>query len=261
MHPIFMHIGPLTIHTYGVLAALAFVAALFLATREARRKGIDPERITDLCLYILIAAILGARLLEVIVEWRYYSQNPAEMLMVWKGGLVFYGGFIGATAVSVLYLRRHSLPVWKVGDALAPSIAIGQAIGRIGCFFAGCCHGAPTNLPWAVTFTDPDSLAVLNVPVHPTQIYESIGTAVLFVLLWSFRKRVRFDGQLFWSYVLGYSVLRFVLEFFRGDIDRGFVALGPLTLSTSQLIALAAFTASIAAFAVMSRAAGKQAST
>lgn len=259
MHPVLFKLGPLTIHTYGVLIALAFLAGMFLAAREGKRKGLDPEKVMDLGLYILIAAIVGSRLLQVAVEYRYYLAHPIEIVEIWKGGLVFYGGFIGALFTAVWYLNKHSLPVWKVGDALAPSIALGQAIGRLGCFSAGCCYGAPTSLPWGVTFTDPDSLAVLGVPVHPTELYESFGMFLVFLGLWLYRKKAKFDGQLFWLYVLCYSVLRFLIEFVRGDIDRGVLHVASFELSTSQAIAIAAFLTAVVMLSKLKSAARKKA--
>jgi len=241
MHPVLFRLGPLTIHTYGALIACAFLVCIFLATREARRKGIDPDRVTDLGLYILIAAIAGSRILQVAVEYRYYMEHPAEIIQIWKGGLVFYGGFIAALFTSVWYLRKHSLPVWKMGDTLAPFIPLGQAIGRLGCFTAGCCYGAPTDLPWGVTFSDPDTLAVMGVPLHPTQLYESAGSLLIFVGLFAYRKRAKFEGQVFWLYVMLYSVLRFTVEFFRGDTERGFVHFGGFDISTSQAVGVVAF--------------------
>jgi len=245
MHPDLFSIGGLTVHTYGVLIATGFLAGIFLGMREARRVGIPPERVMDLGVYILAAAIIGSRLLQVAINHDYYMENPIEVFKVWKGGLVFYGGFIGALLLSVWYLRRHSLPIWVMGDILAPSIALGQAIGRLGCFSAGCCYGCPTDLPWAVTFTEPKSLAVLGVPLHPSQLYESLATFILFIGLYAFRKRTSFDGQLFWTYVLGYSVIRFGLEFLRGDVARGFVEFAGVHLSTSQAIGVGAFILSV----------------
>jgi len=241
MHPVLFNLGPLTIHTYGALIAAAFVASISLAAHEAKRKGIEPERVMDLGLYIMAAAIIGSRLMQVAVEYRYYLAHPVEIFQIWKGGLVFYGGFIAAVFTAIWFLRKHNLPVWKVGDIVAPSIPLGQAIGRLGCLAAGCCYGRPTDLPWCVTFSNPDSLAPLGVCLHPSQVYESIGSLGIFIFLYAYRKRTAFEGQLFWMYVLMYSVLRFSLEFLRGDIERGFVELGGFNLSTSQAVAVFAF--------------------
>jgi phosphatidylglycerol:prolipoprotein diacylglycerol transferase len=259
MHPVLFTLGPLTIHTYGLLVATAFLLGIFLAMRDAKRKGLDPELILDLGMYILAAAIIGSRLFEVAVEYRYYMAHPLEILMIWKGGLVFYGGFILALFTAVWYLNKHKLPVWQVGDIMAPSIALGQAIGRLGCLSAGCCYGKPTDLPWAVTFTNPDSLAVLGVPLHPTQVYESIGAFCIFLGLFIFRNKKSFDGQVFWLYVLLYSVLRFSLEFLRGDVARGFVRLAGFDLSTSQAVGVFAFLTAVVMLSRLRKQAGKKA--
>lgn len=236
MHPILFKIGPLTIRTYGVMLASAFFLALALAIRQAKKEGVPTEKIVDLGLYLLIAAILGSRLLFVLTELNYYIKHPLNIFKIWEGGLVFFGGLILAIPVGIYYIKKNNLPLWKVADIGAPSIAIAQAVGRIGCFSAGCCYGKPTNLPWAVVFKDPESLARLNIPLHPTQLYESLGTFFLFLFLIFMRKRKSFDGQLFWLYVLLYSALRFFIEFFRGDEIRGMLLGGPL--STSQGIGI-----------------------
>jgi len=236
MHPILFKIGPLSIHTYGVMLASAFFLALTLAIRQAKREGIQTEKIIDLGLYLLIAAILGSRLLFILTELHYYTRYPLRIFKIWEGGLAFFGGLILAIPVGIYYIKKNNLPLWKVADISAPSIAIAQAVGRLGCFSAGCCYGKPTDLPWAVTFTDPESLARLNIPLHPTQLYESLGTSLIFLFLIFMRKRKSFEGQLFWFYLLLYSVLRFFIEFFRGDEIRGMPFGGPL--STSQVIAI-----------------------
>ncbi|MGA2193089.1 MAG: prolipoprotein diacylglyceryl transferase [Nitrospirota bacterium] len=254
MHPILFKLGPLTVHTYGLLIATAFLAAMTFAAHEGKRKGIDPDRMLDLGLWILVAAIVGSRVFQVAVEHKYYFRNPIEILEIWKGGLVFYGGFIFAVFVGVWYLSKHKMPVWKTADVLAPCIALGQAIGRLGCLSAGCCFGKPTSLPWGITFTDPDSLAnPLGLPLHPTQAYESIGDFLIFAFLFLYRKRIKFDGQLFWMYVIMYSVLRFVIEFFRGDAERGFVHVASFDLSTSQAVGIVAFLTAVVALTQLKR--------
>jgi phosphatidylglycerol:prolipoprotein diacylglycerol transferase len=236
MYPILFKIGPLTVHTYGVMLAAAFFLALALAVRQARKEGIVPEKVVDLGLYLLVAAIVGSRILFILTDLQYYIEHPLKIFFVWEGGLVFFGGLILAIPLGIYYIKKNNLPLWKVADIAAPSIAIAQAVGRLGCFSAGCCYGRPTDIPWAVTFRDPDSLARLNVPLHPTQIYESLGTFLIFLFLIIIRKRKSFDGQLFWLYVLLYSFIRFFIEFYRGDEIRGMLFGGPL--STSQGIGL-----------------------
>lgn len=236
MHPILFKIGSLPIHTYGVLLAAAFFLALALAVREAKKEGIPPEKIADLGLYLLISAIVGSRILFILTDLHYYIEHPLRIFKLWEGGLVFFGGLILAIPVGIYYIKKNDLPLWKVADINAPSIAIAQAVGRLGCFSAGCCYGKPADIPWAVTFRDPDSLARLDIPLHPTQLYESSGTFLIFLFLIFMRKKKSFDGQLFWLYVLLYSIVRFFIEFFRGDEIRGMPFGSPL--STSQGIGI-----------------------
>ena len=155
--------------------------------------------------------------------------------MFWKGGLVFYGGLLASVIFAWYYINKHQLPLWKLADVLAPSLALGQAIGRWGCFFAGCCYGIRTDVPWAITFSDPKSLAPLDVALHPTQIYLSLNSLIIFGILLFLRKHKSFDGQVFWAYGILYSIGRFIIEYFRGD-DRGFAVQN--FLSTSQFIGI-----------------------
>ncbi len=235
MHPVLLEFGFIKIFTYGVFVASGFFVAIVLAGWQAKAEGLDQEKVLDLCFYILVAAILGARLLYVLVEYKYFSANPLEIFKFWKGGLVYYGGLILGALVSFFYMRKHNMPVWKVADVIAPSLAIGQAIGRWGCFFAGCCYGKKTEVSWAIVFTDAKSLAPINIPLHPTQIYLSLNALVILGILVWLRKRKTFDGQIFWAYGALYSIGRFLIEFFRGD-DRGFAVEG--VLSTSQFIGI-----------------------
>jgi phosphatidylglycerol:prolipoprotein diacylglycerol transferase len=233
------HIGPLTLHTYGVLLAIAFITGLWVASRQAKSAGLDSARVTDMAVYVLIAGLIGAKVLLVLVEWNYYAKNPRELLSILQSGGVFYGGLIGAFPVAWWYARKHALAPWRTADVLAPAVAIGQAIGRLGCFAAGCCYGRPANVPWAVTFRDAYASRTvgtpLDTPLHPTQVYEAIACLVIFFALTAMARRKRFDGQVTLAYVILYAVARFAIEFYRGDAVRGTV-LG--WLSTSQFIAL-----------------------
>jgi phosphatidylglycerol:prolipoprotein diacylglycerol transferase len=234
-------LGPFTLPTYGVLIAIAFLTGLFVAGRAARKEGLDQEKITDLALYVLIAGIVGARLLLLAIDWRFYSAHPREILAaVLQSGGVFYGGLLLAFPVAWWYARRHHLDGWRTADVLAPGVVIGQAIGRLGCLAAGCCHGRPTNVPWAITFRDVYTYRLigtpLDTPLHPTQIYESFACFLIFFILLWIAGHKRFQGEVVLAYVLLYSVARFVVEFFRGDKVRGFPFGGPL--STSQVIAI-----------------------
>lgn len=242
MHPILFKIGPLTLYSYGVFVALGFITALLVAVNQAKRHSIAKESILDLGFYILLSAIIGSRLLYVIIEYKYYIKNPLTIFKIWEGGLVFFGGLIFAVASAVIYAKKKSLNFYTVADTLAPSIAVGHAIGRLGCFSAGCCYGSPTDLPWGVIFTDPHSLAIRGVPLHPTQLYESAAEFGIFVFLLSMARHKKFEGEIFGLYLILYSIVRFTIEFFRGDKVRGFVY---SWLSTSQAISIVLFISAI----------------
>jgi phosphatidylglycerol---prolipoprotein diacylglyceryl transferase len=232
--------GPFILHTYGFLLAMAFLAGLYMAARQAKRAGLDANRVTDMAVWVLIAGLIGAKLLLLGVDWRFYSRNPREMLAIFQSGGVFYGGLMGGMLIAWWYARRYALPGWATADALAPGLILGQAIGRLGCFAAGCCYGKPASVPWAVTFTDPYAARAvgtpMDTPLHPSQLYESAAAFLLFLFLIWLADRKRFQGQVVLAYAIGYSVIRFALEFWRGDGDRGTVFGG--ALSTSQLIAI-----------------------
>jgi phosphatidylglycerol:prolipoprotein diacylglycerol transferase len=232
------YLGPITVYTYGVLLAAAYLLGLQLAIVRARKRELDATRVMDLGIYIIISALIGAKLLLLVTDFQTFRNNPAELLTLARSGGVFYGGLILAVIVALVYIRRVGLPLWTTCDVFAPGIALGHVIGRFGCFFAGCCFGRPTSVPWAITFTDPFAAAnvgtPLNVPLHPTQLYEAGAEFLILALLLSTENMgKRFAGRTFWLYMLLYSVSRFVIEFFRGD-ERGAVG----ALSTSQFISV-----------------------
>ncbi len=235
MCPILLRLGSLNLYAYGFFIAVGFILGFILALRRGRQEDIAEERIVDLFFLIALSAILGSRLLFVLVNLEHFRDDPFQILKIWEGGLVFYGGLLLAVAVSFGYLRWKRLPVWKVADLFSPAIALGLFFGRIGCFFAGCCYGKETSLVWGMTFTDPNSLAPLNVTLHPTQIYEAIAGLLLFLFLSWKAKRKAFEGQIFFLFLLLYSALRFMIEFLRDD-PRGFFLGG--MLSTSQGIGI-----------------------
>jgi len=249
MHPILFKIGPLTIYTYGVLVATGFLLGLGLAVCQARKEGIPSHKILDLGFYILLSAIIGSRLFFVVINAEYYLRNPLGIFKIWEGGLVFYGGLLLSIPMALWYIKRNALGVRSTADLFAPSIAIGHAIGRLGCFFAGCCYGKPAPwLPWAVTFTDPNCLARIGIPLHPTQLYEAAGEFMNFFILILLKRYKSFNGQLFLSYLLLYSVLRFIVEFFRGDVDRGFIT---PSVSLAQAMSILMFFFALVLFVVL----------
>ncbi|MDM8541203.1 prolipoprotein diacylglyceryl transferase [Desulfococcaceae bacterium HSG9] len=230
MYPTLINLGMFSIHTYGLFIAIGFLAAMFLARREALRVSLDPEKITDLAFYILIAAIVGSRLFYVFTAPEAFLENPLEIFKIWKGGLVFFGGFIAALATALICMKKYSLPIWLTCDLLVPSLALGHFFGRMGCFFAGCCYGKQCDLPWAVTFSHPESLAPTGVLLHPTQLYSSMSNLIIFSILWFWRRRKTFDGQVFWIYILLYGIMRSLIEQLRDDF-RGATVFDLLSLS------------------------------
>lgn len=238
MFPRLFDIGPITVYTYGVFLAAAYLVGLKIALVRARSRNLDTARVMDLGIYLIIAALVGAKLLLLVVDFRYFRENPRDLFTLVRSGGVFYGGLLVALAVAFWYMRRHRLPVWTTTDAFAPGIALGHVVGRVGCLMAGCCFGKPTAVPWAVTFADPFAASnvgtPLGVPLHPTQLYEAgAELLILGVLLVSERRGRAFPGRTFWLYILLYGLSRFVIEFYRGD-ERGMM----MGLSTSQWISL-----------------------
>ena len=238
MYPELFSIGPITIYTYGVLLAASYLLGLQFARVRARTWGLDPNRVLDLGIYIIIAALVGAKLLLLITDFNQFRASAADVLSFARSAGVFYGGLIAAIGVAFWYIHRHQMPFWTTCDAFAPAIALGHVTGRLGCFAAGCCYGKPTSVPWAVVFTNPAAAAnvgtPLGIPLHPTQLYES-GTEllILIVLLATERRGRPFPGRTFWLYMILYAVSRYIIEFYRGD-PRGVI----LGLSTSQFISL-----------------------
>ncbi len=266
----------LPLHTYGLLIAAAFLVGMWLAQREARRRGQNPDRIADLSFWVLVAALVGSRIYFIFVNWddyfgpgRAFVATPIgrlpRLLAFWEGGLVFYGGFIGAALTAFWYMRRHQMRFLPHADTLIPSVAFGHFLGRLGCFSAGCCWGevAERHLPWATRFP-PDSLAfqsfaarpnpevflapdrLTTLPLHPVQLYEAFGELALFlVLVLVVRPRKRFHGQVLAVWLLLYAVLRTTVEVFRGDVERGVVA----GLGVGQWTSIAIFAAGAAVWA------------
>lgn len=209
MHPVLFSCGPLTVFSYGTMLALGFLAGTVAALMLSSGEGIADEAVLDMVLWSMIASIVGARLAYVIFFFDELKNPLIDVFMIQRGGLVFYGGVVGAILALILRSRAHKLSLWKVLDIAAPVTAVGYAIGRIGCFLNGCCYGVETNLPWAVSFP---SLPGLR---HPTQLYDSlVFLAVFLLILFLWRKR-RFDGQVFLLTILFYSVDRFFMEFIR----------------------------------------------
>lgn len=256
MHPILFEIGGFPVYTYGLLLAAAYLLGLQFALVRARKRGLDPNRVMDLGIWIIVSALLGAKLLLLVVEFDKFSGDPRELLNLARSGGVFYGGLIAAVGVALWYLRRHRMPMWTVTDVFAPGIALGHVVGRLGCLFAGCCFGRPTNVPWAITFHSEFAArnvgTPLGIPLHPTQLYEAGAEfIILLILLATERRGGYFSGRTFWTYMLLYGISRFIIEFYRYD-PRGMVGI----FSTSQFVSLLIVPLSLIMLFVLSRRVG-----
>lgn len=226
MHPVLFQVGSITIYTYGVLAAAGFLVGLWFAYRQAPRAGLDPHGVWNLGVYGILAALLMSKMWLIFSAWDYYIAHPGEIfsMATFQSAGTFYGGILGGILWVVLYTRFRKMPLLAVLDVVAAPVALGHAIGRIGCFVAGCCYGKPTSLPWGVTFTSPVAEKIagtpLHVSLHPTQLYEAGAEFLNFLLLIWLGARRRFTGQLIGAYVVLYGSERGAIEFFRGDPGR-----------------------------------------
>ena len=243
MYPELIRIGSFPINTYGVFLAIAFLCAILVSVKLAERDGLPRQKIYDLSLWMLLAGLVGSKILMLFTEPEY-RENPLQLVSLdfLRSGGVWYGGLLGAVLVGYLLMKRYQLPWWKTADAFAPGLAIGNFFGRQGCFAAGCCWGEPTTLPWGVKFSELGH-QITGVPtdahLHPTQLYESFAMLLVFLFLLWLHKRRRFSGQVILAYALLYSVIRFAIEFVRDDPRGDIFGLTTLTgLSTSQLISI-----------------------
>lgn len=206
MHPIIAKIGPFTIYSYGMMVAIAFLFGIFIAKREAVRKNIRPDLVYDLGFYLLIGSIIGARIYYILFfGLKDFLAEPASIFKVWQGGLAIHGGIFGGIITGIIFSNARKISFWALADLIAPSIILGQAIGRIGCFLNGCCFGIAMMKP------------LFGMECHPTQIYELILDFIGFLLLWNLRKKIKFEGGLFLLYLMTYGVIRMIVSRFRAD--------------------------------------------
>jgi phosphatidylglycerol---prolipoprotein diacylglyceryl transferase len=244
MHPKLVSIGDFFLPTYGVLVAAGFLTGLWLTVRLARRSGLNAELVANLGVYCALTGLLGAKLLMFAMNWTYYRENPARLfsLDTLLSAGVYYGGFVAALLFAAYYFRRTGLPALRTLDAFAPGVALGHAIGRLGCFAAGCCWGIACDRPWAVTFTNPDANALVGVPLgkplHPTQLYEAFLTFMVFIVLYRRFGQKHHPGEVIAWYFLLYSPSRFFVEFLRYHDQTPPLGLG---LSVTQWIACGMF--------------------
>ncbi len=272
------HFGSINIYSYGVMIALAFIIGIYIASKYAKKFKEDPQNIVDLCLYVMISSIFGARLFYIISNIKYYLNNPIEIFYLQEGGLIFYGGLILGLGTALMFLKLKKLNIFKYLDLLAPSVVLGQAIGRIGCFLNGCCYGRIVYNPKysLCTVKFPKVIQIIenpkgyfheeiigapayldhlhhgfisendlfSLPVIPTQLISSIMDFIIFIILVLVFKKYKFNGQVLSTYLIIYSVGRFFIEFLRGDNP----LIYPLSLTLSQIISIILFITGIAIY-------------
>jgi phosphatidylglycerol:prolipoprotein diacylglycerol transferase len=254
MFPNLLSIGPFSLYTYGLFVAAGIFAGLMITVKIGKTEGIAAQQIMDMGVIMILSALLGSRAMYVLMNLSRYRENPLDVLRIWQGGLVFSGGVILAAAAMLWYSKQHRLSLRKIGDLWSPAVAIGQGIGRIGCFMAGCCFGTPTDLRLGVVFTHPDSLAPLNVPLHPTQIYSAISGFTIFLILLGLYHHRKFEGQIFLWFLILHSTARLFIERFRGD-DRGILLNS--SMSITQFVTILLLAAAVLTLMLLKRTENK----
>lgn len=238
MHPTILRVGSVELHSYGLLLAIAFLVGIQLFLSRGAKRGLPEEKLSTLSLLLLVLAVIGGRGLYVLTHWSDYARDFPGVFRIWEGGLMLYGGYFLAIAGGIAYLRRAGLPLWRVGDAAAPSMALGIAIGRIGCFLNGCCFGLPAHVPWAIRFPSGSysNFVFPGEPLHPSQLYLAAAGGALFVALLAWDRRPRFDGWLFWTYIAIDALLRFGIDFSRYyDATSHLGKVGALSFNVNQV--------------------------
>ena len=236
MYLTLLKIGFLEIHTYGVFVAAGFFIGFKVLLFYAKKSSISLILIESLTFLVFVSSVIGARLFYVLISWQEFANNPLDIFKLWQGGLVFWGGFLGSATTVVVFSIKHRISFWKLADIFAPAAAVGHAVGRIGCFFAGCCYGKPTDSFFGVVFPE-NCLAPSGVGLVPSQLISSCLMVTIFLILVAFWKRKRFDGQIFLIYAVLFSVGRFFIEFLRGDF-RGSLILG---VTPTQIVSIVIF--------------------
>ena len=248
MYPLLLSIGPINIYSYGLMIFIAFITCLHIAKKLAQKEGISPKLYEDVAIWGLLVGLLGAKLLYILTRLDEVIHTPNSLLNYITSGFVFYGAPLAVIPFLYFIRKKYKFSVLKFLDIFMVVLPLGHAIGRIGCFLAGCCYGKPTTLPWGVTFKNSTIVepALRSVALHPVQLYESFLLCVLFIILYKLFKKKCFDGQVFCAYFMCYAVIRIITEQFRGDGIRGFIISN--LISTSQFISLIMFIISLVLF-------------
>jgi phosphatidylglycerol:prolipoprotein diacylglycerol transferase len=259
MHPILVKIGPITIHTYGLMMAVGVSFALWFLFVQTKKYNLPSSKIIDMAFYTIIVSLLGAKLILLVGNFSYYLHYWRELLSLARSGGVFQGGLTFGFLFALWYMHKKQIPTWKTADIIGPALALGHGFGRIGCFSAGCCYGRACSLPWGVIFKSQYASNLtgipLGIPLHPTQLYESALNFLNFFVLFLILRKKRFDGQVFSFYIINYSLIRYFVEFDRGDHPaKAFLFRNPspyLSLSVPQLFCILGLIAGVALLLVL----------
>ena len=255
MYPVLIQVSNFELRSYGVIVALSFLLGLWVSTREAKRNGVDPALVQDFAFYAVVGGIIGARIYFVLFSNpSYFLRNPWEIFAIWHGGMGIIGALLGGLLTALWYCRRRELSFFRLADTLAPGVALGQAVGIVACLLNGDSYGRPTDVAWAVTYTDPRAMAPLNIALHPVEIYEMAAYFLVFLLVWGTRRKYRTDGFTFLTYLAGYGVARFAVEFFRGN-----PAMFAWDVPAAQVFSVGLILAAVAGFYLFREAKGKAA--
>jgi phosphatidylglycerol---prolipoprotein diacylglyceryl transferase len=254
MYPVLASFGTFELRSYGIVVLLSFLLGLWLSTREAKRVGLDPALVQDFAFYAMLGGIVGARIYYVVFSNpAYFLERPWEIVAIWHGGISIIGALLGGSAAALWYCRKKNLSFWQFADVLAPGVALGQAAGVTACLLNGDSYGRPANVAWAITYTDPRSMAPLNVALHPVELYEMAAYLLVFLLVWQTGRRSRTPGFAFFTYLAGYGAARFAVEFFRGN-----PAILGWGIPAAQVFAVALVLAAIAGFYIVGEAVAKR---
>lgn len=259
MFPILIKVGPITIHTYGFMIATGVAFALWFLFVQSKRQGLQAPRMIDMAFYTILISLVGAKLILFIGNFSYYMHRPGELFSLARSGGVFQGGLAFGIIFALWYLRKHRIPTWKAADIVGPALALGHGFGRLGCFSASCCFGRACSMPWSVTFHNEYAHNLtgipLNTPLHPTQLYESALNFLNFLVLFFILRKKKFDGQVFSFYIINYSIIRYIVEFYRGDHpEKTFLIHNPspyLSISFPQLFCIVGLVAGVILFLIL----------
>jgi phosphatidylglycerol:prolipoprotein diacylglycerol transferase len=254
MYPVLVQLGTFELRSYGIIVALSFFLGLWLSTKEAKRKGLDPALVQDFAFFALLGGIIGARIYFVLFSKpAYFLENPWEIVAIWHGGIGIIGALLGGLVTAMWYCRKKRLSFWRFADVLAPGVALGQSAGMFACLLNGDSYGKPADVAWAITYTDPRAMAPLNIPLHPVEIYEMAAYFLVFLLVWHAGRKYRTAGFAFLTYLAGYGVARFSVEYFRGN-----AAIFAWGIPAAQVFGVALVLLAVAGFYTLREARGKQ---